>query len=476
MAKATATCTCATCGKTFEVIAYKSNSRGARSFEAWAAENITECRECADKRIAQKRADDSASAMTEATENGWPALTGSEKQIAWAASIRKSLIDENAERYTRPELVRLFSICVEELVNAHTTASWWIDHREGIMVRHSIQRRIRELKADPDSAVEKRVEKAAEEEAKADEATIAVPNDRRHAGVADIKVVEDRVSAAYVKDEDFRALVKELGYSWDAGSAAWNLKITATTDTAEERAAELGNRLLNAGFAIRIQDAETLRRAVSGDYEPMTYRWICRRNGTDQFFIRWGRDDDLYSQAKRLPGARYDKPGVLVPGSEYTAVLDFADVHGFRLTVGAKELLEEMRATTTTVTPAPVKKPEYNEHPLDDVLNSSRDIIDDLKEEVTMKFTTVNDDLFAAQKLGYRFDPNAEMVIDQNVAAIVNAEHDGHGNHLSNLIDRFCDFDSPLYRGEDGEFYAMRTYYTSGGEQLPLVWRKLIHD
>lgn len=58
MAKATATCTCATCGRTFTVTALKANRRDANSWESWAADHYDECNDCRDKRVAAERAEE----------------------------------------------------------------------------------------------------------------------------------------------------------------------------------------------------------------------------------------------------------------------------------------------------------------------------------------------------------------------------------------------------------------------------------
>lgn len=53
MAKATAICTCATCGDTFRKEKACYNRREADEFEAWAVDNITECPSCYGKRMAE---------------------------------------------------------------------------------------------------------------------------------------------------------------------------------------------------------------------------------------------------------------------------------------------------------------------------------------------------------------------------------------------------------------------------------------
>ena len=55
MSKATATCTCATCGATFTRTKICRNRREADGWEAWAAANFDECNACYTARKASER-------------------------------------------------------------------------------------------------------------------------------------------------------------------------------------------------------------------------------------------------------------------------------------------------------------------------------------------------------------------------------------------------------------------------------------
>ena len=82
MARAIAECKCATCGGTFEKIAFKYNREQADSWKAWAEENCTTCPECW-----KKEQDENGKVL--ASEYGLPEITGvSEKQIAYAETLR----------------------------------------------------------------------------------------------------------------------------------------------------------------------------------------------------------------------------------------------------------------------------------------------------------------------------------------------------------------------------------------------------
>ena len=369
MAKARATCTCVTCGKTFDVTTVKANSKEARRFEEWAEVNITECNDCKDKRIAAERDAENAKAAENAAEQGWPELTGTEKQVAWANTIRMNEITQIKKLYKRGEMDE----AIDFILGEKTTASWWIDNQ------NAVSSLVRDYGRNPEKLAAAKAVKEAAAEAANDIAIIAEPENRSHDGIVDIKASEQCVRAAYRKDDDFRELVKGLGYRWNGNYNAWQMKISEKTGTAAERAAELGNKLLNAGFAIRIQDPETLQNAIDGNYEPMTSRWIS--TSENAFFITWAKDDDFYDRARMLPGAKYSRPGIRVPNREYEAVLDFAGTYDFKLTQTAQELVQQMQSASRVVTPASAKVAEYNERPVADILNSSRDILEDLMDD-----------------------------------------------------------------------------------------------
>lgn len=122
MATATATCTCKTCGKVFHPSfnIHKSSEREAAV--EYMQERYTECPECYSVR---KRGGVAANALV----NGWAQLTGSEKQIAWAAQIRETAIKSIMAR-VKPEAAEMAAKVAVALTERHTTAGWWIDHRD----------------------------------------------------------------------------------------------------------------------------------------------------------------------------------------------------------------------------------------------------------------------------------------------------------------------------------------------------------
>ena len=410
MAIAKANCTCATCGQAFEVRVSRRNSSEARRFEAWAVENITECDECKDKRIQAAHDEENAKAAEAAQEMGYPGLLGTERQIAWANTIREKAMAALRDQFMDPEMPekhQYIRLCYKPMCHLLLTkrqAGWWIDHSSAAEDPRALGRLVLEIDkplCEAVGAIQKAVKAGektmaqaeaeidaligAPQEAKTEaqplhqaaaEATVrpeAIPETRKHDGSADIRVDGTTVLALYAKDEAFMRVVKALGFSWKSG---WTLQCGERTGDPANVTAELGSRLLNEGFAVRFDSQELMDRAVSGDYTPMCRRWV--QSHCKGFYITWDRKDDLYREAKSIPGAQYDSPGVVVPERSWDAVTDFAARYGYRFTAKAQAKLDALSGAAQAVSPQPVKKPAYQEN---NVLNSSREVLEDLRDD-----------------------------------------------------------------------------------------------
>lgn len=409
MAKAYANCTCETCGSKFEKIMYGTNRRDADSKAEWAERTFTECPECEEKRVRAEREAENAAAEVKSREAGLPPLTGSEKQTAWATTIRQKIydtftaaLDEKERRVAENEAAgkkvsrakescRRARLFVGWLVLEHVAAHWWIDNREWLSM--PISDILAHFQADflkwhednatasapaPETPDESELRKAAEAE------MIIAPEARKHPGAADIAVTDMEITASYEKDDSFISIAKRLGYRWDAARRVWRKGISERTGAAAERAAELGNNLLCEGFAVRIANPEIRKAAVAGDYAPEHMRWIWMAQGEaykDKLLISWGREDDLYAKAKALRGARYDKSDITVPLKNWEEVLDFAQAYDFRVTRVAQAAIDAQRAAVIIVSPAPVKVAEYHEHDPAEILKSGAGVLEGLIDE-----------------------------------------------------------------------------------------------
>lgn len=106
MAKATANCTCATCGAKYTVTNTLRNCREADSWKEWAESHMCECTDCF---RARRNAGLAEEAEPLIKKYQLPEITGkSEKQINYAAMLRNAYLADFADVYY-PDIDRITS-------------------------------------------------------------------------------------------------------------------------------------------------------------------------------------------------------------------------------------------------------------------------------------------------------------------------------------------------------------------------------
>lgn len=211
------------------------------------------------------------------------------------------------------------------------------------------------------------------------EKPVAIPQDRTQAEVISISLdlEGNRVIASGEKNKKFIEEAKNMGFKW-VSSKGWILYAGEMNGTFENISAELGNHLLNAGFAVRFETQEILEKAVKGDYEPRCNRWIAYKDG--DFILLWTHSEDVYDKAMTLPRAKYDKTthGVKISDKYFKEMLDFAEQENFKFTEYAKAHIDELKSGKLEVLPSAKKVSETT------AVNTSSDtneIIEDLRDE-----------------------------------------------------------------------------------------------
>jgi len=231
-----------------------------------------------------------------------------------------------------------------------------------------------EFRFDFDRAMEsKRAEEVAEE------TTVTLqPEEQQETVLCTVEYTEKEVTVKSEYSANMPPVVKGRGYKWN-GSVWWHA-ISFATGSAEDRAVEIANALLVAGFPVRI-DKALAERATNGDYEPEHRRWISRKTGTEQLVVNMERDnDDLEKKARAISGAAaYGK--IVIPVSAWQEVEEFARLYDFRFSPGATEAIEKFKSSLVKTSVKAGEQAVYAEGDLKTILNSSRDVLDDLREE-----------------------------------------------------------------------------------------------
>lgn len=384
MAKATVTCTCCECGKSFTASRTLATRAQANNWEAWAKSNIIQCDDCRTKEREAQKAAENAKAAEAAQEFELPELQGTEKQVAWANTIRVGYYTEYSkvvDGYTKltkeqqtkcNEEFERFNKIVDYAFSNKNSASFWIEHR-GVNIRTIV----RELESEALKSEEK-------EEAQEVVSEYAIkPESPVTDSVAEIKYTNDVLKVSFpAKNEALISACKAVGMKWNKANLVWERKLSETTGTMD-RVVEIGHKLLKAGIPVAIADEEIREKAVSGEYKDECLLWVM--NGPDdKLRISWN-DGDWYEKSKRISGAKWssEKRNMMVPVSSYKEIRDFAECNNFGITALAKEKIAEYEAELDKVKQVTVSEHVKVEKPdkLKEILESSDDIPSDLLDD-----------------------------------------------------------------------------------------------
>ena len=362
-------------------------------------------------------------AAAEAASLGLPELIGSPKQVAWADKIRVGIVNTIADCNQQllksgedtknsgkgPEVLADIDTALRlvdafsQVISAEKSASKIIDWSQKttnvfklvLIHKTSVEKDIKSGKTVPeDLDVEfggffvealkllyspKPVSKAVKEEA----FVTLVPEDKKSDTMVSVKYTDDMVTVESPKDSAVIQAVKAAGFRWDGYS--WKLNIGVTTGKASDRAADIANKLLNAGLQVSVP-ASIRDAAVSGTFTPRCTRWVFKRSGDpDHVYVSWGRDEDLYYKARKIAGSKWihDLHYVRVPASSADEIEDFATINGFQISPGAAKILDGFRKSVQIVAPEEnyEEKPQDESEKLKSILNSSREVIEDLKDD-----------------------------------------------------------------------------------------------
>jgi hypothetical protein len=345
------------------------------------------CPECYRRFKEEQKAAANEKAAEESKEMSLPELTGTEKQVTWANTIRvefinkihdvieESCFDNFDEEEQRAEYRANRTAPIDYLIKRHTDARFWIDNRGSyrsieLIAKEEYKKHVEEVE---------NLGQTLEESVK-DETVTVEPEEKMHGGVVKLVIKKGTVRAIYPKDADFMKIVKSKGLKW--GGITWGIEIIEYTGTAEDIIAELGNEFLNNGFAVQFPDSVSKEMAVSGEFAKMNSKWIKWNEELEVLTIRWpGRDDSLYRMSKKIKGAQWQSI-MTAPIESYKEVLDFADINGFSISKAAQAAIEAYKEKEAGFEKVKAAKVE-NETPdkLKEILEKSGAIEDLIDED-----------------------------------------------------------------------------------------------
>lgn len=347
------------------------------------------CPECYKKMM--KEARDQIN-QEEARENAFPDLTGSEKQISWANDIRHQFYGYFMEAVKHVEKTPNIEHIIDEtmkMLKEADSARFWIDARAytrklPLLLAEYDKWSVRTSRNTQAESSENTAQSQAEKEAK-EESTL-VPESLEFEGTVEVQIAGDTINVLYpIKDSTFSNLLRSLSFKWDRSVGSYMRTITSWKNgTVEDRAAEVINKLLLKGFRVMCMDANVRQKAIHADFASECTRWIVSFSSNDKIGICWERNkgDDLYSEAKRLPGARWNRDygAILVSPKDWREIKDFAAIYDFGISPGAEKALKKAEESELPVRPEKVHVEEKADR-LQEILKQGAEIPNDLKDE-----------------------------------------------------------------------------------------------
>lgn len=356
------------------------------------------CENCRMQRFEETKEKENKESEEKSKEMELPGLTGTEKQIAWANTIRVKFIDElsklqelvlSEDRITLKSIISIYGVTKEEVLNKSISeylinliciseeviinkmikASYWIDTK-GESIKSHLERSVDLIKNEQEKVEDKMF----------NEETAIAPTEVKHNGIVSIICTENEIKIKYEKNDIFISVVKKLGYKWNG---IWYKKLTDRTGSIKERGAEIGNKLLNEGFIVSIQDEEIRDKAIRGDYEEECFNWVITIEDDIIALIWDGHSERLYNLTKKLPGARWVNGCMNVNISHYKEIEEFADLYGFKISQKATQRINSYKLKLDSIDTVDIAKKEVSatKDGLKEILESSREVIEDLRED-----------------------------------------------------------------------------------------------
>lgn len=358
----------------------------------WYEENRLSslCPSCYKEKIDKERKEKDARALKEAQAMELPELIGSERQKTYANFLRVENLKSLQRMIDKPEYVegasRFMKVdqsegrqILDEIMQfliQKNEATYWFQFIEKDLLKHMKEiikeyLEIRDRKEIIDMAQDLFVE-----------ATIA-PKKQIYSGVVRIEGNDSKLKAIYVKNENFRALVKSMNMTWDGES--WFRKLNERTGQFKDRAGELGNVLLREGFTVCILDNEARKNAIEGNFIKECKRWFRKCKDKEQIIASWEYTEnrDIFNNIMKIPSAKYKNRAVYLDPLYYEEIIDFAEIYNFSITHDADMLLKSRRDTFNKISKVDVQSPpdDVESDKLRDILMKSGSIIDELEDE-----------------------------------------------------------------------------------------------
>lgn len=321
-------------------------------------------------------------------------MTGTPLQIAWAREIYRRLLRDHVrirencdvlalltDRMTGRELTEWY---LDHVGRRQRRAVWWIAHRNDLssawFMEEYISRYLNQNTAQPAPVSENACMREC----------LLTPEQPAHPGAVELISEPDDDNPAcglcmarYEKNSAFGLIMSELRMTWDPQRRMYVRRISGPDAPLPDRCAEIGSRLLMAGFRIYVPDEAVMIAICTGRFSWGYDRWILPGCSPTMLDLVFPKDQALYRRACSL-GAHWNGKSIEINLLHAEELLDFARLYEFRISSEARKMIDswlENRLQGVVVRPNPPTLHCVCEDPVQRILLNNEPVPEDLIDE-----------------------------------------------------------------------------------------------
>ena len=353
--------------------------------------------------------------------NDLPELTGSEKQVEWARSIRRNCLqnfeslctqwEEDGRKavgeivYTldnrESEIDKLYQeyadiICDSmSYISEQTTARFFIDNRDDFPTkndggysliygsRHTsnfkqVLKRWAEAYRDAHDIQKIEAEKEEKEIEQRVQVTVE-PVNKEHDTIVTLRKKDSGVNLYSEYDRDLVDVIHEFPLKMKWNKTSWVFTVEEFRGTFESVMAEFGNILLRKGFIVVFPNQEIADMAVSGNFKRYIRNAFYKIADRDDYIVlKYNEDDDdVYMTIRNIPRAKTMSGKSIIDVASYESIEELMEANPdtFVMSDACKAMIESYKKSKMIAKPSEMEDMEYNKPIRNDVDLS--DLIDD---------------------------------------------------------------------------------------------------
>jgi len=183
-------------------------------------------------------------------------------------------------------------------------------------------------------------------------------------------------------DRELHGLLKQLHFC--ARERGYELRVNECSAPLADRAAEMGEKLLQAGYGVSVEEAVLEKRILSGRFAPAHGYWIMETEKPEYLRLIYPYNPRLHRYLCMM-GAKWEKKQMLIPISCMDQMQDAIRLYDFRMTKEARRLAEawEIARESATIYRPRRRRQDDGQRPADrfrDMLKREPGVMPDLED------------------------------------------------------------------------------------------------